>query len=261
MKVPAILLLSSAIARADPEKPTLPGQYTVLNVSTVTETNAMVPNEIIENIEAEYFDYDKQMKRIDVAYSSYGDHGPYMKIYDYADLFSNFCGPLWPDVMAPRGYQIEADGTCCYANLVDNCPSMNPGDPMPTAETMTEPALPRKLAFLDSTDKTELLPGMLVDVWESNIFVPNTTTPFMTQDYYFDGNDHETQRANFVHILAGSQYVNGTTIYNGEWTLGPQDASLFDISQYDCSSECRSTDAQVMRLTSHRAGPKPVEAK
>ena len=249
----ALLLSVGGAAAGDPVQPTLPIQYQVANVTSIVRTNAGFPPYLDEEIAVQYFDYVKQKERIDVATCTYGDPGPYTKIYDYSTLYPNDCEGMYPDMEAPRGYQIEPDGTCCYANLIEDCPAPLPTSDPPYAETMAEPALPQKnFAFLSTTTDSPLLPGSLVDWWEQNLYAPNTTQVFLTQDFYFDGSDHQTQRANYFHISTGPQYINITTIYNGEWTVGPQDDSVFDISSYDCSQMCKSSVGQQLRATNPR---------
>ena len=242
-----ILTLMAVIgaALADPAKPELPTQYSVSNVQTVVDTNAGYPPHYTETDSNQYYDLEKQTMRYDVAEASYGNPGPYTMIKDFSQTFPVDCGRSGT-FQAPRGYLIQKDKSgndqCCYAPLIDECPP-GPGE-MPMPDTMVAPVLPQMAKYEGEVNSDAVAGGVTSDLWESIVML-NQSVPFMTQDYFFDASDHSTMLADkiAVFIESSGQFVNATTTFAdgvSGWKLGPQDASLFDVSSYDCSAQCKS---------------------
>jgi hypothetical protein len=243
-----IMAIMAVAFAADPAIPTLPAQYSVEDISMHMETNAGYPPKYTETDSAQYSDFEKKMTRLDVKEASYGAKGPYSKIYNYNELFSNNCGKQYPDVQAPRGYMVQGT-SCCYANLVNGCPYNPTSGEIPSAQMMSAPEMPKKIVYGGVVDAEGIIPaGKTADKWVYDIFL-GQEVPVIHTDYYFDSTDHETQLGNFFNINAGPQFVNATTTYNGKWVLGPQDAELFDLSGYDCSYECKSEVTHAMHLS------------
>ena len=196
------------------------------------------------------------MVRYDVDTTSYGTKGPYTKIYNYVEMFDNNCGPSYPSVPAPRGYMIK-NGECCYADLIENCP-YNPvsSDGLPMAQTLTPAAMPQKLTYNGQVTDIDAIPaGTTADFWQSNIYLKQEV-PVLSTNYYFDATDKSAtpaQLGNFLAVTAGPQFVNATTVYEGQWTYGAQDADMFDVSGYDCSAKCSSSvEGYLLKLTAKK---------
>jgi hypothetical protein len=242
------LLAVIAVALADtPALPAQPTQYMVDDISLDMKTNAGYPPHYTQTTSAEYYDFEKQMTRSDVKETSYGEQGPYVLVNNYNEQFSTNCGKEYPDVQAPRGYMVKGN-TCCYVALTDGCPYDRSTGEIPTGRTMYPPTLPTKIVYGGVSDGEGIIPaGDKADLWINDIFLKQEV-PVIHNEFYFDVNDHTTQLGNFMNINAGPQFINATTTYNGEWTLGAQEAELFDVSAYDCSHECKSSVSDTVRL-------------
>jgi len=239
--VVVIAALAAVVMAQEPAKPAMPSQYMVTDINTVMDTNAGYPPHYTEEDSAQYFDFNLQQSRTDVLKASYGQKGSYSVINDYSKLYSNKCSNQYPDVQAPRGYLV-ANGQCCYTNLVSDCDA-NP-QTIPSASSMFSPTLPTKIAYIGTADDScgRIPAGTSANVWESAIYLKQAV-PVLDTFYYFDVTT-QVQLGNFLAVVAGPQFINATTIYNGAWSEGPQDPSLFDLSGYDCTKMC-SSNAQV----------------
>lgn len=244
-----VLLAVLVAALAQPALPTLPAQYMVENIYTVIDTNAGYPPHYTETDSAQYFDYNLQMTRTDVKQASYGQKGPYTIISNYAETFPMNCGPNYQNMDVSRGYMI-ANGKCCYTPLVSDCPSVGPQSSPPMADTMYDPLLPKKIAYIGTVDSTSapIPAGDTANYWQSLIYA-GQTVPVIEEDFYFDPSTASpaTQLASYLHVVLGPQFINATVTYNGAWTFGPQAAELFDISGYDCSKQCSSSVSDNVR--------------
>ena len=149
------------------------------------------------------------------------------------------------EYQAPKGYMIQKDKSgndqCCY-DAYQYCPP-GPGE-IPTPQSMFAPELPQLSKYEGEVTSDAVAGGVTADLWESNVMLKQSV-PFMTQDYFFDTSDHSTQLALRlgVFIASNGQFINATTTYAdgvSGWKVGPQDASLFDVSSYDCSAQCKS---------------------
>ena len=241
-----VLIAVIAMAFADPALPTLPQQYMVDNIAVEMKTNAGYPPHYTETDTASYFDFEKQMTRLDVKDASYGEKGPYTKIYNYNDLFPVNCGKQYPEVQAPRGYMVKGN-SCCYVPLTNDCPYDPKTGAIPTARTMAAPVLPKKIVYEGTSSGEGVIPeGDEADLWVSDIYLKQEV-PVMHSEFYFDVKDHTTQLGNFMAVTAGPQFINATTTYEGTWTYGAQDADLFDLSGYDCSMECSQSVSDAIR--------------
>lgn len=245
-----ILAVLAVVFAQNPAVPTLPAQYMVTNVNMVMNTNAGYPPHYTETDSAQYFDIELQMERYDVKSASYGTKGPYSTIYNYNQLFPVNCGGSYSDMQAPRAYQI-VNGKCCYTNLVSDCPYKPVGNnPPPSVDTMYAPSLPKKVAYVGTvnSDSTDSIPaGASADYWQYVLYL-NHTAPVFEEDFYFASSDHSTQLGEYLHMVVGPQFVNATTVYDGTWTLGAQDPSLFDVSGFDCSKQCSSSVSDHVRF-------------
>jgi hypothetical protein len=244
-----VLFMVLAVAfAADPALPTLPQQYMVEDIAIDMKTNAGYPPHYTETDSVQYYDFIAQKTRLDVKEASYGTKGPFTKVYNYADLFSNNCGGMYEDVKAPRGYLIKS-GQCCYVNLIDNCPYRPSSGELPMARSMAAPTLPTKIQYMGTSAGEGVAPaGSDCDLWTSDIYLKQEV-PVIHGDYYFDVSDHSTQLGNFMSINAGPQFVNATTTYNGKWTYEPVDEQMFDISDYDCSAQCQDSVSAALKLS------------
>ena len=243
----ALAIVGVALS-ATPDLPVSPTQYMVSDINQVMDTNAGYPPHYTEEDSAKYSDLALQKMRLDVKAASYGQKGSYSKIYDYSQTFPIDCGGLYDNMQVPKGYLIQGD-SCCYSLLVSNCPYNPVSGEIPSAQTMSAGGMPTKIEYLGEVTGVDAIPaGKTADFWQSNIYLKQEI-PVMSTDYYFDVSDHSTQLGNFVAITAGPQFINATTTYNGKWTIGAQDAELFDISAYDCSSPCKSSVSDEVKLT------------
>jgi hypothetical protein len=262
-----VLLMAGvvAVAVADPALPTLPSQYTVKDISIEMFTNAGYPPHYTETDSAQYFDLAAQKQRTDVSESSYGTKAPYTMYKDFTETFPVDCGKMGGTIQAPRGYLVQ-QGKCCFVPLTQDCPPSQGA--IPTAQTMYAPAMPKKIAYEGVVNSDLVANGAQADLWESEIMLKQSV-PFMTNDFYFDTSDHETQLANGFYLLleGANQYINATTTYTqgkDGWDFGSIDASVFDVSSYDCSMQC-SQSAEVSNFETNphflaqKLMKKPVE--
>ena len=250
------ILAVLGVAIADPAKPELPSQYSVTNIQLHMDTNAGYPPHYDETDSAMYFDLEKQASRTDVEKASYGNPGPYTMIKNYAETFPVDCGHAG-EFQAPKGYLVEKDKNgntqCCYTMLIQDCP---PGpQEMPMPDTILAPQMPQMVKYDGEVNSDAVSGGVTADLWESNVMLKQSV-PFMTQDFYFSTEDHSTQLANFlaIYIEGNGQFINATTTYADGvdgWKTGPQDASLFDVSAYDCSAMCSSSVSEKFFLSAN----------
>jgi hypothetical protein len=231
MYVLVVLIAILAVVASDPDAPTFLSQYSIKGDSNIAiDTNAGFPPHYTETMSNTYFDFEKQSVRYDISENSYGTKAPFTQIYKYGATYPVKC--VLQEVQAPRGYLIK-DNTCCYADLVDNCDSV---EYVPTARTMFVPALPKTAKYAGEVN------GM--NLWEQNIYLKNPE-PVETQDFYFDTDG--TYRENYMHIVAGPQFINATTTYpdSSKWTAGPVDASIFSEFDDICANAKLCNGAQV----------------
>ncbi len=247
-----ICLAVIAAAVADPSLPEMPSQYTVKNVAVEMFTNAGYPPHYTETDSAQYYDYVAQKTRTDVAESSYGTKAPYSIIKDYSQNFPVDCGHDG-EYQAPRGYLVQG-GQCCYTPLIQDCPAA-PGY-FPNPDTMFVAALPKMVKYDGVVSNPDVVAnGAEADLWESVVMLKQTV-PFMTQDFYFDTSDHTSQLGNAMYLMleASNQFINATTTYTDgkdAWTMGAPDASVFDVSAYDCSKQCKSSSSAQFFVNAH----------
>ena len=130
---------------------------------------------------------------------------------------------------------------------------------------MFAPELPQLSKYEGEVTSDAVAGGVTADLWESNVMLKQSV-PFMTQDYFFDTSDHSTQLALRlgVFIESNGQFINATTTYAdgvSGWKVGPQDASLFDVSSYDCSAQCKSEVSETFFLAAHAHAHNKVAKK
>jgi len=245
-----VLMIVVKHGYSDPSKPEMPGQFTVKDIKTEVFTNAGAPPHYVETDKAQYYDITAKKQRYDVQETSSGMKGPYSIIKDFSVQYPVQCGNQGT-YQASRGYLIQ-DGACCYTSLIQDCPAA-PGY-FPTPDTMFVPTLPAMAKYDGVVSGSPIVAnGADADLWESVVMLKQSV-PFMTQDFYFDSNDHKTQLANgvYVYVEGSHQFINATVTYEGgpsSWTIGAPEASVFDYSGYDCSMQCKSSQSEQMRLS------------